>query len=77
MVIGGQAIYELLIDRCETAYITRVQARAPADRYFPNLDLRPGWRLLGCGPQQEENGLRYAFCEYAQEGGTASLPGFR
>jgi len=76
MVIGGQAIYELLIDRCEAAYITRVRARAPADRFFPNLDLRPGWRLLGCGPRQEENGLGYAFCEYVQGGETAGLPGF-
>ncbi|MDD4080901.1 MAG: dihydrofolate reductase [Eubacteriales bacterium] len=64
MVIGGQDIYTLLIDRCDAAYITRVYATSPADRFFPNLDKRPGWQIARCGREQEENGLRYAFCEY-------------
>lgn len=64
MVIGGQDIYALLIGRCDAAFITKVHATAPADRFFPNLDRRPGWHLAGCETEREENGLRYAFCKY-------------
>jgi dihydrofolate reductase len=66
MVIGGQDIYALLISRCDAAFVTKVNAAAPADRYFPDLDRRPGWQLAGCEPEREENGFRYAFCEYTR-----------
>ena len=69
LVIGGQAVYELLLPRCDRAYITRVKACAASDRFFPNLDELPGWRLADCGPGQAENGLRYAFCVYERSGG--------
>lgn len=67
MVIGGQAIYEMLMDYCDLAYVTHIKAQAPSDRHFPNLNTRPGWSLRSCEPEQTENGLRYAFCTYENQ----------
>jgi len=67
MLIGGHQVYHLLIDCCDTAYVTRIRAQAPADSYFPNLDTRPGWRLVSQSPAQEENGVQYAFCTYVND----------
>ncbi len=63
-VIGGEAIYRLLLDRCDTAYITKVDAHVPADRFFPDLDALPDWQLAEAGPPQEENGLTFRFLTY-------------
>lgn len=64
MLCGGQQVYELLIDRCSRAYVTRVEAAATADSHFPNLDERPGWRLVEQSEVQQEKGLSYRFCVY-------------
>jgi len=60
MLIGGGQLYHALIDCCQTAYVTRVDASAPAaDTWFPRLDERPGWALEGREPVQEDKGLRH------------------
>jgi dihydrofolate reductase len=64
MVIGGQQIYALLIDCCSQAHVTRVRATAPADRFFPNLDQRPGWELAEESPVYESGGIPYTHCLY-------------
>jgi dihydrofolate reductase len=64
MVIGGQQIYALLIDCCTLAHVTRVRATAPADRFFPDLDRRPGWQLKEESPLLESGGIRYTHCVY-------------
>lgn len=62
---GGGQLYDLLIDCCEAAYVTRVQARAgQADSWFPNLDTRPGWRLAEESPVAEDHGFLYTHCRY-------------
>lgn len=73
-VIGGQSVYEQLIDYCDGALITRVAARRPADRFFPDLDGRAGWMLSGCSPVQQEGGVSYAWCSY-KNGAPLALPG--
>ena len=64
MLIGGQQIYTLLIDCCSQAHVTRVRATAPADRFFPNLDIRPGWELVEESPVNESGGIPYTHCLY-------------
>lgn len=62
---GGGQLYDLLIDCCEAAYVTRVQARAEqADSWFPDLGARPGWRLAEESLPVEDNGFRYTHCRY-------------
>ncbi len=67
-LIGGQQLYERLIDQCDTAIVTRVDAQAPADSYFPNLDTRPGWRLESCEDPVTDNGYTYRICTYRRDG---------
>ena len=40
-IIGGQKIYEQLVDECDVAHITKVDFEYDADAYFPNLDEKP------------------------------------
>ena len=62
---GGGQLYGLLIDCCEAAYVTRVQARAAqADCWFPNLDARPGWHLAEESSVVEDNGYLYTHCRF-------------
>lgn len=64
MLIGGDSLYKALIDCCDKAYITKIDAVAEADSFFPNLDEKDNWELLSCTQTQEQNGLRFRFCEY-------------
>ena len=41
-VLGGASVYAALLDRCGTAYVTRIEASFPGpDCFFPNLDRLP------------------------------------
>lgn len=64
MVIGGAGIYRALLPYCKRAYVTHVDAIAPADTCFPDLTKEPGWALTQTGEQQEHEGLHYRFCVY-------------
>ena len=64
-VIGGASVYQALLDRCDTACITRIEAAFPgADCWFPNLDERPEWKISEEGPVLEEKGVRFRYVTY-------------
>ena len=64
-VIGGASVYQALMDRCDTACITRIEAAFPgADCWFPNLDERPEWKIAEEGPVLEEKGVRFRYVTY-------------
>lgn len=64
-VIGGASVYAALLDRCDTAYVTKIAGRFPgADCWFPNLDQRRSWRVLEDGPELEEKGIRFHYVTY-------------
>lgn len=63
-VIGGESVYRALLDRCDTAYVTRIFARFPADRHFPDLDASERWLLAERGPVLEENGISFQYLTY-------------
>lgn len=63
-VIGGASVYEALLDRCDTAYVTKLHAAWPADCWFPNLDENPDWYLDQEAEVQEENGIQYHYVTY-------------
>ena len=64
-IIGGAELYAQLLDRCSTAYITKLHTAAPqADAHFPNLDALPHWRLATASEPLEEQGLWMTFCVY-------------
>lgn len=66
-VIGGEAVYRLLLPYCRTAYITKVEKVVPADRFFPNLDENPDWALTGVSEPQSAGGLTFTFCTYTNQ----------
>lgn len=63
-VIGGAEIYKMFLDDCDTAYITKVDEDADADKFIDNLDLLSEWQLAECSEPQEDNGHTLRFCRY-------------
>lgn len=65
-VIGGETLYMSLLPYCDTAYVTRFLADAPADRFMPDFDKLQGWELVGRSEEMCEEGLSFRFDEYKQ-----------
>lgn len=63
-VIGGGSVYRQLIDYCDLAYVTKLDAEFDADTYFPNLDEDPRWELVEEGEPCEHDGLAFRFTTY-------------
>lgn len=63
-VIGGESVYRMLMPYCDTAYVTRFFAEARADRYMPDFNVLPEWRLTDTTDEMVEDGLRYRFLTY-------------
>ena len=66
-VIGGEKIYRQLYDRCDTAYITKIDYAYEADATFPNLDEDAGWECVGESEEQTYFNLTYTFCTYRKK----------
>ena len=66
-VIGGESIYRLLLDKCDTAYITKIDYTYEADAYYPNLDEDASWELASEGEEETYYDLTYAFCVYRKK----------
>lgn len=63
-VIGGEAVYRLLLGYCSEALVTKIAAHTPADSFFPNLDEDARWTLRECSETKSHEGLEYRFCVY-------------
>lgn len=65
-VIGGESIYNLLINSCRRAYVTYIDKKYDADTHFPNLDERPEWKLIDESSIDHINddGTRFRFRTY-------------
>lgn len=66
-VIGGEALYRLLLDYCEKAYITMINARAEADRFFPDIDSMENWVLASESELKEHEGVTFTFRVYENQ----------
>ena len=63
-IIGGASVYEQMLPHCSLAYITKVEAAAEADRFFPNLDILPNWQLKEKSSGGQHEGIDYYYCLY-------------
>ena len=63
-IIGGQAVYELMLPYCSAAYITQFNARAKADKHFPNLSKSKEWKLANRSAPVESKGFTFTFDRY-------------
>ena len=63
-IIGGEQIYSEFLPYCDKAYVTKIDAVFPADKYFVNLDKDPNWKLVYESEPITEKGFTYRFTEY-------------
>ena len=66
-VIGGEKIYEQLLDECDVAHITKIDFAYDADAYFPNLDQNPDWEITGDSEEQTYFDLEFFFYRYEKK----------
>ena len=62
--IGGESVYRQLLPYCDTAHVTKVDFAYEADRYFPNLDKMPEWKITARSEEQTYFDLEYEFVKY-------------
>ncbi len=65
-VIGGESIYREMLPYCDTAYITRIEAKTEADRHLVNLDENKEWKITYRSPMKESGGIYFAFLTYSR-----------
>ena len=63
-VIGGEQIYNALVDECDVAHITKIDCAYDADAYFPNLDEKPEWKITADSEEQTYFDLEFYFYKY-------------
>lgn len=63
-IIGGESIYRQMLPYCDVAHITKIDHSYAADRYFPNLDELPEWRITQDSEEQTYFDLEYRFLKY-------------
>ena len=68
-VIGGESVYRQALDRCGTAYVTKIHRAFPADRWFPNLDEDPDWEITETEGPFDHEGLEYSYVTYRRRAG--------
>ena len=73
-VIGGSTVYDLLLDYCDTAYVTKFDKEFESDAFFRNLDESPEWELASVGEKQISNpetdtvpDMEFTFCVYKKK----------
>lgn len=62
-VCGGASIYNLLMNYCDTAYVTKVEKIVDADTYINDIE-EHGFVLKEISPKIEENNLTFTFQTY-------------
>ncbi|HYE82497.1 MAG TPA: dihydrofolate reductase [Clostridia bacterium] len=63
-VIGGESVYTQLLPFCTEAYITRIENRYTADKFFTDLDKDPSWELTSVSDPQVYKDISYRFTKY-------------
>lgn len=63
-VIGGASFYKLMLNRCDEAFVTKVNADGCADVFFPNLDAMPQWVLAEKSETVTDGEYELYFCRY-------------
>lgn len=63
-IIGGETIYSQLLPLCSHAYITKINNKYPADKFFPNIDKDPSWKLVSKSELKEHEDVQFVFTEY-------------
>ena len=62
-VCGGASVYNLLMNYCDTAYVTKVEKIVDADTYINDIE-KHGFVLKEISSKIEENNLTFTFQTY-------------
>ena len=60
-------IYDMMLDRCDKVFVTKIFSTFEADRYFRNMDEDENFVLTWESDVMEENGLSYKFTLYERK----------
>lgn len=63
-VIGGESVYTQLLPYCSEAFVTKIEKKYTADKYFINLDQAQTWELTSMSGMNSSNDLKYRFLKY-------------
>jgi dihydrofolate reductase len=63
-VAGGAEIYRLLLPFTKKCLVTKVDTRAGADTFFPDLDADENFNIIEVSDLMDEGGLEYYFVVY-------------
>ena len=63
-IIGGESIYDMMYEYCDTAHVTKIDYAYQADKYFPNLDDKEDWVITADSDEQTYFDLEYYFYKY-------------
>ncbi|WP_319404261.1 dihydrofolate reductase [uncultured Anaeromusa sp.] len=63
-VIGGESIYSQLLPYCKEVYITKMENKYVADKYFVNIDQDDKWELISTSEMKEYNEIQFRFLKY-------------
>lgn len=66
-VIGGEQIYKLLSDLCNTAYITKIYSSKPADKHIMDFEKNENWYIKECSELKEYQGIKFRFITYVKK----------
>ncbi|SEJ09913.1 dihydrofolate reductase [Lachnospiraceae bacterium A10] len=66
-IIGGESIYNQFVDKCDLAYITKIDYEYEADAHFPNLDEKPNWKLVKLAEEETYFDVIYHFSIYQNQ----------
>ena len=62
-LIGGAKIYNDLIDKCDTALITKLDKEFDADTFFPDLESH-GFKITEESNTFKHDDIKYKFIKY-------------
>ena len=63
-IIGGESIYRQFLPYTDVAYITYIDYKYHADRYFPNLDEDEEWKMVEESEEQTYFNVEYYYRRY-------------
>lgn len=66
-IIGGESIYDMMYEYCDTAHVTKIDYTYQADKYFPNLDEIESWQIIADSEEYTYFDLEYYFYQYKNQ----------
>lgn len=68
-VIGGESIYSQLLPYCSEAYVTKIENKYVADKFFVDLDKSETWTLVSTSDPLIYKNIQYRFDKYVNNQG--------